>query len=65
MTLSREEIVDHIVPVWLCGREPDMQSTYCGLKFRPPRCRVQQWASCLQTCLCHQAMLWDPLASVY
>ena len=30
--------------------EPDLRSTGRGFESRPPRCRVQPWASCLHTC---------------
>jgi len=39
--------------LWLGGRvvrEPDLRSTGRGFGSRPPRCRVQSWASCLHTC---------------
>ena len=31
-------------------------STGHMLKSWPPRCRVQPWAGCLHTCICHQAL---------
>ena len=39
-------------PLWLGGwvvRDTDLRSTGRGFESRPPRCRVQPWASCLHT----------------
>ena len=48
------------VCVLLDGRALDLQSIGREFKSRPPRCRVQPWASCsvhTHMCFCHQAVL--------
>ena len=47
---SKLDIVTHVRCTWLGDRvvrEPDWRSARRRFKSRPPRCRVQPWASCL------------------